>query len=246
MSMPVPASCRKHLGPFRSSPAQVPLIYPFRASIMVQTFLIAAALLGSAIACPDHRGLWKRASEEADYDYQYPQGWGRLQEEYSPCFVGSQQAPLNLATNDGSCKHHTPTFNYSMQMHGNLENSGTSLSYTLSDTDDTTKLPSFIFQEKAHLDEEVYLIGWYVLARPRNIGAWCFNLITTKVLADKLYARHLHSPSEHTRDGSAAKAEMHFVHADAEGNARSVLGFLIQPSPGNGTQSKFFNHISQP
>lgn len=38
---------------------------------------------------------------------------------------------------------------------------------------------------------------------------------------------------------------MHFVHADAEGNARSVLGFLIQPSPQNRTQSKFFDQIPQ-
>lgn len=39
---------------------------------------------------------------------------------------------------------------------------------------------------------------------------------------------------------------MHFVHADAQGNPRSVLSFLIQPSPRNRTQSRFFNQIPQP
>lgn len=39
---------------------------------------------------------------------------------------------------------------------------------------------------------------------------------------------------------------MLFVHADAEGNPRSVLGFLIQPSPNNRTQPGFFNQIDQP
>ena len=39
---------------------------------------------------------------------------------------------------------------------------------------------------------------------------------------------------------------MHFVHVDADGNPRSVLGFLIKPSPDNSTQSSFFNQIPQP
>lgn len=45
-------------------------------------------------------------------------------------------------------------------MAGYLENSGTSLSYTLYESDNITSLPSFSFQESNDKDEEVYLIGW--------------------------------------------------------------------------------------
>ena len=148
--------------------------------IMKHTYLAAAALLGMATACPDHKGLWKR-SGESNYDYQFPEDWvrrnlhiiqtigvqqrfisiqGHLNKEYQLCSTGTQQTPLRLTTADGSSRYHKPSFEYPSRMNGYLENSGTSLSYTLSESDNTTNTPSFSFQESNDTNEEVYLIGW--------------------------------------------------------------------------------------
>ncbi|KIW41536.1 uncharacterized protein PV06_07085 [Exophiala oligosperma] len=48
---------------------------------------------------------------------------------------------------------------------------------------------------------------------------------------------HTHAPGEHPVDGRRGRAEIHFVHADAEGNYVGVLAMRINPS-GN-TDSKF-------
>jgi carbonic anhydrase len=126
------------------------------------------------------------------------------------------QTPLRLSRDFGYANSHKPAFNYPSSANGYLVNSGTSLSYTLSDDDDYSLLPSFRFAEDVE-NEEVYLVGW-----------------------------HLHAPSEHLIDGKSTRAEMHFVHNDADGHIRSVLAFLIAPSGSNGTQSAFFDQIPQP
>lgn len=40
---------------------------------------------------------------------------------------------------------------------------------------------------------------------------------------------HIHAPADHTVAGYRSKAEMHFVHVDAAGNPKAVLGFRIDP-----------------
>lgn len=54
---------------------------------------------------------------------------------------------------------------------------------------------------------------------------------------------HIHTPAEHHIHGKRAKAEMHFVHADASGKEKAVLGFLINPN-GN-TDNEFFAQFQQ-
>lgn len=198
-------------------------------------YTVVALLFDIASACPDHNNLRKRASSEADYSYYEAQDWGHLKEgrvttskqihtmlshcsEYSTCQIGTTQTPLRLNRFYGYASTHKPIFDYPSSAKGHLINSGTSLSYTLTDDDDYSLLPSFRFAEDEDEDaEDVYLVGW-----------------------------HLHAPSEHVIDGRTTRAEMHFVHNDADGNTRSVLAFLIAPSGPNGTQSAFFNQIPQP
>jgi carbonic anhydrase len=59
---------------------------------------------------------------------------------------------------------------------------------------------SFSFETLYKGPETVYLAGW-----------------------------HTHTPSEHTVDGIRSKAELHFVHTNAEGTPRAVVGFRIRP-----------------
>jgi carbonic anhydrase len=42
---------------------------------------------------------------------------------------------------------------------------------------------------------------------------------------------HTHSPAEHVIDGVQSEAEMHFVHVDAQGAVRAVVGFPLGFSP---------------
>ncbi|GME65023.1 hypothetical protein GTA08_BOTSDO02703 [Neofusicoccum parvum] len=41
---------------------------------------------------------------------------------------------------------------------------------------------------------------------------------------------HIHAPGDHMVDGDRTKAELHFVHVDAEGHEKAVLGFLMDPA----------------
>jgi carbonic anhydrase len=49
-------------------------------------------------------------------------------------------------------------------------------------------------------NETVYLVGW-----------------------------HIHAPADHSVGGDRSKAEMHFVHANAEGHEKAVLAFRLDP-----------------
>ena len=51
---------------------------------------------------------------------------------------------------------------------------------------------------------------------------------------------HIHAPGEHPIDGDKAKAELHLVHVDAQGNEVAVLG--IRLDPGTST-SPFFAQL---
>lgn len=48
---------------------------------------------------------------------------------------------------------------------------------------------------------------------------------------------HIHAPADHSVQGDRSKAELHLVHADAQGNQRAVLAIRIDP--GN-ADSAFF------
>ena len=54
------------------------------------------------------------------------------------------------------------------------------------------------------------------------------NILTVGQRAFTLKSAHFHSPSEHRGDGASFAAELHLVHADADGNL-TVVGLLFQP-----------------
>lgn len=46
---------------------------------------------------------------------------------------------------------------------------------------------------------------------------------------------HIHTPAEHTVAAHRARAELHLVHADAEGNPAAVVGIRLEPGTSNST-----------
>lgn len=54
---------------------------------------------------------------------------------------------------------------------------------------------------------------------------------------------HIHTPAEHTVAAHRAKAELHLVHADAEGNPSAVLGIRMEPGASN---SSFVEQLPTP
>ncbi|KAL1596360.1 hypothetical protein SLS60_009006 [Paraconiothyrium brasiliense] len=51
---------------------------------------------------------------------------------------------------------------------------------------------------------------------------------------------HIHAPADHSVGGDRSKAEMHFVHVDAEGHEGAVLAFRLDPGNFNNT---FFDQL---
>lgn len=51
---------------------------------------------------------------------------------------------------------------------------------------------------------------------------------------------HIHAPADHSVGGDRSKAELHFVHVDADGHERAVLAFRLDP--GN-RDNAFFSQL---
>lgn len=60
----------------------------------------------------------------------------------------------------------------------------------------------------------------------QNISPGSFLRLPEKNLSFELKQFHFHSPSEHTIDGKSFAMEIHFVHADKDGNL-AVVGVMI-------------------
>lgn len=60
-----------------------------------------------------------------------------------------------------------------------------------------------------------------------------------------LYLRgwHIHAPGDHTVSGIRSKAELHLVHADAQGNDRAVAAIRVDPGNSNST---WFEQLPRP
>ncbi|KXT02153.1 hypothetical protein AC578_5970 [Pseudocercospora eumusae] len=59
-----------------------------------------------------------------------------------------------------------------------------------------------------------------------------------------LQSWHTHAPAEHIVAGDRSTAELHFVHVDADGNAKAVVGFRLDPSyTQRDAHSKFFQQL---
>lgn len=54
---------------------------------------------------------------------------------------------------------------------------------------------------------------------------------------------HIHTPADHTVAAHRARAELHLVHVDSEGNPAAVLGIRVEPGLMNST---FFEQLPTP
>ena len=128
------------------------------------------------------------------------------------CQTGSQQSPIPLRLDQGLSRYHTLNFDYPTNVTGDFHNWGYGPAYRLDRPNETdfTTLPSAIFDE-GNVNETVYLASW-----------------------------HIHAPADHSVQGDRSKAELHFVHADAQGHERAVLAIRIDPGNSNST---FFNQL---
>ncbi|ORY71055.1 alpha carbonic anhydrase [Pseudomassariella vexata] len=176
---------------------------------MIAQYLIIPCLLAGAVsACgPTIR---KRATAAVAWTYVESYDWGGLDASYELCQTGTMQAPIQLRTDQGSSNAQAITFNYPAEgVAGHYYNWGYGAAFQLSyDAGCTegvactniTGLPSFTFAETDTLNETVYLISW-----------------------------HVHAPADHTVQGHRPKAELHFVHVDANGRERAVLSMMVDP-----------------
>lgn len=178
-------------------------------------------LLGlSALACPDHsfhkkghQYLKRAETSNITWAYEASYDWGRLSEDFHLCQMGSQQSPVPLLLTQGLSLNHMPHFSFPNETHGEFFNWGYGPAMTFAHAaGNYSTLPSFTFDENG-TNETVYMTGW-----------------------------HIHSPADHSVQGDRSKSELHFVHVNAKGAARSVLAFRIDP--GN-TESAFFDQLPE-
>ncbi|KAK4498244.1 hypothetical protein PRZ48_010901 [Zasmidium cellare] len=167
-------------------------------------------------ACPQlhkRQGVNSTVPEENRFwAYEASYDWGRLNPEWELCQTGTQQSPIPLRLDQGLSRFHTLSFDYPNTSTGDVHNWGYGPATTFLGENgaSVTELPSARFDEN-NVDETVYLASW-----------------------------HIHAPADHTVQGDRSKAELHLVHADAQGKERAVLAIRIDP--GN-SDSRFFRQL---
>ncbi|TKA78315.1 hypothetical protein B0A49_02280 [Cryomyces minteri] len=178
--------------------------------------VFSAIVFSTVLACPDHsnhellgplykrqtvNGTFRVAPTKKDWAYEASYNWGMVNENYTLCQVGTQQAPIPLLLTQGLSLNHIPHFQYPATAAGNFYNWGYGPAFTFSHPPGNwTGLPSLTFEEAPGVNETVYLRGW-----------------------------HLHAPADHSVQGDRSKAELHLVHVDAKGHERAVLAFRVDP-----------------
>ncbi|KAF2173910.1 hypothetical protein M409DRAFT_62129 [Zasmidium cellare ATCC 36951] len=177
---------------------------------------LLALSLSLASACPQlqkRQGVNSTVPEENRFfAYQESDDWGRLNPAWELCQTGTQQSPIPLRLDQGLSRFHTLEFNYPNTSSGDFHNWGYGPATTFLGENGAgvTSLPSAQFDEN-NVNETVYLASW-----------------------------HIHAPADHSVQGDRSKAELHLVHADAQGNERAVLAIRIDP--GN-SDSGFFRQL---
>ncbi|KAJ9635105.1 hypothetical protein H2199_008591 [Coniosporium tulheliwenetii] len=192
---------------------------------MLPSLLALAAAVPAVLGCAQHDNyrplphFGKRqittnpGRTVTDWAYEASYNWGRINETYRECQVGTQQSPIALNLNQGLSQRHIPSFggytnsSGSQNVTGNFYNWGYGPAFTLHHEDGVwDTLPSMTFD-----NETVYLRGW-----------------------------HIHSPADHTVGGDRSKAELHYVHVDEEGHEAAVLAIRLDPGI---TSSPFFAQL---
>jgi carbonic anhydrase len=187
--------------------------------MIYQKILFVAALVPSALSCPDHSNnvhshLLGRQTPSSppinitapDWAYQASYDWGSIRPAYRLCQTGTQQSPIPLSLTNGLSLNHVPTFSYPASSAGNFYNWGHGPAFTLAHNGDWTTHPTFTFDNQTG-----YLKGW-----------------------------HIHAPADHSVGGDRSKAEMHLVHVDASGHELAVLAIRLDAGNFN---SSFFEQL---
>lgn len=203
-----------------------------------RSLVAAAALVGSATACAghdNHYSLSKRAdpSPQTDWAYETSFNWARINPSMS-------QMKL-IITTDG-------TTHCLLTTHAHLPD------YTLCQTGTQQSPIALNLNQGLSLN---HIIDFnYNGNITGNFHNWQYGPAFTVVNEDKNWANnpsitydnetvylkgwHIHTPADHTVGGDRSKAELHFVHVDANGKERAVLAFRLDP--GN-ADNAFFSQI---
>ncbi|ETS83138.1 hypothetical protein PFICI_05014 [Pestalotiopsis fici W106-1] len=179
-------------------------------------FIIGLALTASVTACPSHtnnQAKTKRSESNvttitaAEWAYDESYDWGMLSRDYELCQTGTQQSPIALT----------------LATHGLSKKHRPTFNYGVNTTGNLHNWgygPAFTLSPPSVADdyssnpamsydnETVYLAGW-----------------------------HIHAPADHIVDGVRSHAELHFVHVDAAGHEKAVVGFRIDPAPSSSSSS---------
>ncbi|PIA92169.1 hypothetical protein CB0940_09432 [Cercospora beticola] len=175
--------------------------------MIAHQFLGLAALTALASACAPEllkrdgwRGahLAKRAEPGArTWSFELAEAWNQLNPEWSTCYSGRRQSPINLRSKWGYYTQEPPTFHYPKNLTGKIDNWDFGPQFSV-EVDDDNKTAAYIEFDHDGDPEIAYFRQW-----------------------------HVHTAAEHTIDGYRPKGEIHFVHYDDAGVPRSVIGFFF-------------------
>lgn len=186
---------------------------------MLLTVFSVIFLSSSVQACAKHatnHRLSTRADGAQSWTYESTYNWGSLNTSYATCQTGMYQSPIPLFTTQGLSSKHLPAFSdaYS-SVAGEIYNWGYGPAFAPTTTAVSARAEGNSTGKgmpSMQFDgETVYLKGW-----------------------------HIHAPADHTVQGDRSKAEIHFVHADANGVKKGVVAIRIDP--GN-RDSAFFSQF---
>ncbi|KAF3022045.1 hypothetical protein E8E14_013014 [Neopestalotiopsis sp. 37M] len=178
------------------------------------SFIIGLALTTSVTACPGHTNHQVKAKRadftvpESNVTVPSPAEWA-----YDESYDWGMLSPDYELCQTGT--QQSP-ISLSTEIHGLSSKHRPTFNYGANTTGTLRNWgygPAFTLDEPLDGDyssnpamsydnETVYLVGW-----------------------------HIHAPADHIVDGVRSHAELHFVHVDAEGHEKAVVGFRIDPAP---------------
>lgn len=185
---------------------------------MVRRFLFLYVISAVVLGCPDHNallsghGLDKRSRETKDWEYDASYNWGSINKSNDMNTSDELSRPNLIFTEYALCQTGTQQSPIPLEpSHGLAVNIGQlQFSYpetTLGMLNNWGYGPAFTVNTSnecrpsiSFVNETVYLKGW-----------------------------HIHAPSDHRVWGEHSKAELHLVHANAEGHERAVVSIRINP-----------------
>lgn len=148
-----------------------------------------------------------------------PQNWASLSPTYSTCGSGKSQSPINIA-NAHDAELPPLDFKYS--------------TYALD------------FTNNGHAVQTNYAAGSTLADQSRHVPAKASASPPSTVghlgSTFELKQFHFHSPSEHQLNGKNMPAEIHFVHADKQGNL-AVIGVFVTEGAAHPTISQLWQQL---